>query len=710
VTAAPRFGPSLERTPRLSRWLRLAGGDTVEVLTGKAELGQGIATALARIVAEELDVDISRVRMVAPSTAVSPDEGFTAGSLSVQHSGGALRQVSAEARALLLAAAAARLAADVGQLSVRDGVVRVGRAGPSCTYWEVATPELLQVDATGNVSPKPPLADGSAAVGRLDLPDKVFGRPRYLHDLRLPDQAYGRVVRPPSRAAVLAWVDGAAVESMPGVLCVVRDGSFVGVVARTEAEAERAAAGLAQGCRWDERDCIPDGADAPDFLRAAPAERVVLHESDSAPGEEPGLRTYRWSFHRHHLAHAPMGPSCAVARWERDELRVWSSSQGVHNLRSDLARALELDPAAVRVDHVEGPGCYGHTGVDDAALDAALLARAVPGRPVQVLWSRQDEFAWSPLGPAMAVEVTATVGAAGRLVHWTQEIWGGGHTSRPTSLAEPAFLAQEHRAGGRALPPAGDPSPAAGYGAARNAIPGYHIGGVTVVNHRLLTAPVRTSALRSLGAHLNVFAIESVIDDLALEVGRDPLEFRLEHLVDERARAVLLAAAERAGWGQAPAAGDTGRGLAVARYKGVGAYCAVVADVRAEESLRVERLVVAVDVGRVVDADGVRNQIEGGAIQATSWSILERVRLDRRRVTSDTWETYPILTFSTVPAVEVLVLDRPDQPSVGSGEAAGGPTAAAIGNALRTAIGVRVRELPMSSEAIVRAMDAAPAP
>ncbi|MBW8765404.1 MAG: xanthine dehydrogenase family protein molybdopterin-binding subunit, partial [Geodermatophilales bacterium] len=395
---------------------------------------------------------------------------------------------------------------------------------------------------------------------------------------------------------------------------------------------------------------------------------------------------------------------CGVARWEPDgSLSVWSSSQGVHRLRDAIAQALALDPASVVVEHVENAGCYGHNAADDAAFDAVLLARAVPGRPVQVRWSRQDELTWAPFGSAMAVEVSAQLDDSSGVASWSYDDWSQGHTARPGYEGVPGLLAGAHLAQPLPSPPAADPPEGAGGGSTRNAVPIYDVGSRRVRGHRVLSNAIRSSALRALGAHMNVFAIESFMDELASLAGRDPLDFRLRHLSDERARAVLTTAAEAAGWGGALPEG-IGRGIGMARYKGRGAYCAVVAEVEAETDIRVRRLTIAVDVGRVINPEGVRMQLEGGAVQATSWTLKERVRFDRRRITSEDWESYPILRFSEVPEVDVHLLDRPELPSVGAGEAAQGPTAGAIANAVTAAVGVRVRDLPLTVEAVTAAI------
>jgi CO/xanthine dehydrogenase Mo-binding subunit len=502
--------------------------------------------------------------------------------------------------------------------------------------------------------------------------------------------------------ATLRAVDEAAIGAAEGVVAVVRDGSFLGVVATSERAADLAAGRLSAAAEWDEAATLPDEDDLAGYLRGGPHADVTVDEADE-PVEV--VRTLSASYSRPFLAHASLSPSCGAARWNDGALQVWSSSQGVFGLRKAIGLALGMEPSDVVVQHVESAGSYGHSGADDAAFDAVLLARAVPGRPVHVRWSRADELAWSPFGSPMVVDVTAGLDAAGRLVSWESDVWSQGHTSRPGFANSPGLLAAAHLARPHHIPAPVDPPPERGAGSTRNAIPGYSIPRRRITGHRLQQVALRSSSLRTLGAFANVFAIESMVDELAATTGTDPLAFRLAHLADERGRAVLAAAAERAGWADRDRGGDTGYGIGYARYKEKGAWCAVVAEVEAGTELRVRRLTLAVDVGRVVNPDGVRNQIEGGAVQSTSWTLKERVRFDRSRVTSTDWESYPILRFGETPVVDVVLLDRPDQPSLGSGEASQGPTAAAVGNAVADALGVRVRDLPITAERVVSAIE-----
>jgi len=694
----------LVANPRLSTWLQVGEDGTVWLRVGKVELGQGIHTALIQLAADELDVPVERVRLHPTNTAAAPDEGFTAGSMSIADAGPAVRQVCAHVRTLFRAAAARAMGVDPEAVEISDGVFRSGPA--TCSYGDLASRVDLcrDVDFAVPVKPIAELRLTGQSVSRVDLADKVVGRPRYITDLVLPDQLWGRVVRPPSPDARLVGADPASARAVPGVQAVVVDGSFLGVVADDEHRADIAAANLREAAAWHERPTLPDEDDLPGYLRRGPATTFTVVDSGDQVATAAGVRTVRASYGRPFLAHASLSPSCGVALWDGERLRVWSHSQGVFPLRRAIAAALTMDENLVEVEHVEAAGCYGHNGADDAAFDAVLLARAVPGRPVHVRWSRQDELAWSPFGSAMVIDISAGLDDRGCLLTWTSEVYSQGHTSRPGYAGAPGLLAAAHLADPRPLPAAVDPPPERGSGSTRNAVPGYRIPACRVRGHRLTEVALRSSSLRTLGAFANVFAIESMLDECALAAGSDPLDYRLAHLDDDRGRAVLLAVAERSGWRHRNPGADQGFGIGYARYKGFSAYCAAVAQVDAVTDVRVRRLWLAVDVGRVVNPDGVRNQIEGGAVQATSWTLRERVRFDRYRVTSLDWERYPILRFSEVPEVDVTLLDRPDEPSVGAGEAAAGPTAAAIGNAVADALGVRVRTLPITAEQVIAAI------
>jgi CO/xanthine dehydrogenase Mo-binding subunit len=440
-----------------------------------------------------------------------------------------------------------------------------------------------------------------------------------------------------------------------------------------------------------------------EWLKVQPAELAVI-ASKTASSTPEKMRTIRRQYARPYIAHGSIAPSCAMAQWTGDRVRVWTHSQGVYLLRADLALVLELPVENITVEHMEGAGCYGHNAADDVALDAVLLARAAGGRPVRVQWSRADEMSHAPFGAAMTIEIEADLDADGEIVGWRHSIWGNGHTARPGRADQPALLAATELARPFPRAIATNPPQANGGGADRNSVPLYDFPSWQIECHRLTIMPIRTSALRTLGAQGNVFAIESFLDELATERGEDPVDFRLRHLSDQRAQDVIRAVARRASWKPAQRDGF-GYGLGFARYKNTGAYCAVIAEVEGAEDISVKRLTIAVDVGEAINPDGVINQIEGGAIQATSWVLKERVRFDSQRITSNSWTEYPILRFNEVPEVQVEVMSRPEMEPVGAGEAAHGPVTAAIANAVFDVLGLRIRNLPITRERLIAAME-----
>jgi nicotinate dehydrogenase subunit B len=715
------LSPSLAANPLISSWLTVRADGTVTLRVGKAELGQGIHTALAQIAVTELGLSPDQLAVAPLSTAASPDEGFTAGSLSTQVSGAAVRAVGAAARRLFIEAAARRAAVPASSLTVVDGAIRTPEGEIVGSYGSLAAEVNLDVDAAG-VMPAGAMPAGAMPAGtvspgtvppaerpvrsdltRIDLPDKVFGRPRFIQDLELPGLVHARVIRPPLLRATLADLPEERLAGLPPAAWVVRDGDFLAVLADREDVAEAAAARLRGSAKWEPADDLPEESGLTSWLREQRSETSVLAAGEPGRPTPPGT-TVSASYSRGLIAHASIATSCALARFDGRLLEVWSHTQGIFPLRAAIADALGLDKSDVVVHHVEGAGCYGHNPADDVAFDAALLACRTGGRPVRVLWDRAAELGSGPLASAMTADVTAVLDPDGSVRDWTYDVWSNGYNGRPGYAGNPGLLANGYRRGGRALPPSVDPPLASGLGSGRNAVPPYTLGSPRVATHRLLSMPIRTSAIRSLGAHFNVFAIESFMDELAAASGVDALAFRLARLDDERARAVLLAAADAVGWGQPPGAADTGLGLGYARYKNTGAYCAAAAEVEARESVRVRRLVLAVDVGRVVNRDGVRNQVEGGAIQAASWTLKEQVRFGPDGITSLSWETYPVLRFSETPQVDVIVIDRPGHPSLGAGECTAGPVAGAIANGLFAAIGVRARTLPLTDQNVLRAI------
>jgi nicotinate dehydrogenase subunit B len=701
---APKLPVSLVANPKLASWVRFSPDGQVMVSPGKVEIGQGIVTALAQIAADELDVDIGRIRMIRASTAGSPNEGVTSGSLSVQHSGRAVRHVCAEVRQIFLRAASDRLGVDVDTLDIKDGTLS-GPGNAQTSYWELADDVSLDRDATPGVAVKSSAQRTVAghSAQRVDLPDKVFARPRFIHDSSLPNMLHGRVMRSELSGATLAALNEDLARAVAGLVAIVRDGNFAGVVSESEDGAEAALAALRKGASWSAGARLPDEDRLAAWLKTQPVESVVV-DKKTAPQHSDKSRTVRRQYSRPYIAHASIAPSCAMAQWSGDRVHVWTHSQGVYFLRHDLALVLKLPLENITVEHMEGAGCYGHNPADDVALDAVLLAKQAGGRPVRVQWSRADEMSHAPFGAAMAIEIEADFDAQGEIVEWRHSVWSNGHGARPGRSSSSALLAATEIANPFPRYISTNPPLANGGGAERNAIPLYDFPSWQIDCHRLLTMPVRVSALRTLGGQGNVFAIESFLDELAVESGEDPVALRLRHLSDVRAQDVIRAAARRANWKPAKRPGH-GYGIGFGRYKNTGAYCAVVAEIEGAEDISVKRLTVTVDVGEAINPDGVINQIEGGAIQATSWVLKERVRFDNQRITSNNWTDYPILRFSEVPDVQVEIIPRPDLEPLGAGEAAHGPVTAAIANAVFDAIEVRVRHLPITRENLIAAME-----
>ncbi|HUQ76160.1 MAG TPA: molybdopterin cofactor-binding domain-containing protein [Burkholderiales bacterium] len=696
AAAQTRLPGSLNGNRMLNAWLRIDADGTVTIFTGKIELGQGIGTALAQIAADELDVDLKRIKLVHGDTALTPNEGQTAGSLSVQDSGTAVRFACAEAREVLLSAAAAKLG--TSDLKVVDGTIN-----GSLTYWNLAGEIDLKKEASGTAKLK--AASEHQWVGksipRRDIPKKFTGGAAYVQDIRLPGMVFGRVVRPPSPGAKLTSVDEAAVRKMPGVVAVVRDGEFLAVAAEREEQAIKARAALAKNAVWKESATLPPSGDAlyEHMERTGGAAQTVVEKGSPSDA----TKTLQARYTRPFQAHGSIGPSCAVAQWTDGKLRVWTHSQGVYPLRNDLAQVFGMEAKDIRCTHAEGAGCYGHNGADDVALDAALLARATKGRPVKLQWMREDEFMWEPYGSAMVMKLGASLDAQGNVASWSHELWSHPHSTRPGTAKGAFTLAARHLANAVGAATVGDvPQPSGG--SDRNSIPLYEFPHVKVSKHFILDAPLRTSALRTLGGYANVFALESFVDELAAAAGADPVEFRLRHMKDPRARAVIEAAAARAGW---RAGAKDGWGFAFSKYKNLACYCAVAAQVSVDKSsgnIRVLRAVSAVDVGQVVNPDGVTNQIEGGLIQSTSWTLKEAVSFDRTRVKTRSWADYPILRFDEVPQVEVVIVNQPNQPFLGVGEGSQGPAAAAIANAVANVAGIRLRDLPFTPSRVKAAL------
>ena len=697
---------SLKANPLLRDWIDLSQQGLVMIRTGKAELGQGIHFALASIVGQILTVPLSRIQVRGPDTDQGPNEGLTAGSLSLQQGGAALAYAAANLKACLLEAASKHLAVPVSELSCRDGVINTSD-DRQISYWELSN--AVTNAKVGNCSWS--WADlGSHEYKperRREIETVVRGKNYFLHDQVWPDMLHARVVRPQNVHSHLARLDVDVIAALPGVVHVEVSGDFIGVIAEQEEQAVHAALVIQKEASWESFRAGKVAVRPQDFPSVASESEWVTAPPEAEPAEQNWSRSA--SYTRPYIAHASIGPSCAVAV-QSGRLTVWSHSQGAYLLRKEIARVLKINETDVRVIHNPGSGAYGHNGADDCAMDAAVLARAFPGRHIRLQWTREDEFLHEPYGSAMHVCLKANLGSDGRITHWLHDVWSHRHSRRPGHDSGVSLLAS--RQINPSLPVSKPPDvPMPRGGIARNAIPIYDIDGVMVRKHLLTDELVRTSSLRSLGAHGNIFAIESFMDELAEDAGDDPLDFRLRHLSDARARAVLEDVVAISGWNSRQGDhADTeedvaqGFGVALAQYKGLGCYVAVVCEVHAGQTVKLHHVWASVDAGRVISTDGVRAQIEGGIIQSASWALKECVPVNGDGSQVHGWGDYPTLPFSETPQIDVSILERENLSPVGVGEGAQGPTSAAIANALYSALGVRVRHLPMTTDEVTRAM------
>jgi nicotinate dehydrogenase subunit B len=703
---AAKLPGSLKSFPRLDSWIQVDRAGRATVFTGKAELGQGIRTALLQVAAEELDLPPSEVDVVTVDTQRTPDEGITSGSHSMQDSGTAIRNAAANVRMLLINAAAKIWSVPRETLSTTgDGHVSADD-GRLIAYGTLAAALSLHVEAIPNAPLRVPASFRTmgTSLPRVDIPAKLTGGEAYLHDIRLPGMLHARVVRGPSFGTRLKTIDVAAAEAMPGVVKVVRAGGFTAIVADNEWHAITALRSLQQSDFERTAPPLPLG-DVEHILQALRPEIITV--LDTKDRTAPAVRTLKARYTRPWLSHGSIGPSCAIALFHDGQMTIWTHSQGTFDVRRVVSDVLTLPLEKIRAIHVEGAGCYGQNGADDASAEAALIAKSLPGRPIRLQWMREQEFGWEPLGCGMVTELQASIDAGNRIVDWQHLVWSNSHAGRPVNGGGVLV-------GGEVSPPFAPPIPKPipmpeGDGD-RNANPLYALPNMRVLYYFLKEMPLRVSAIRGLGAHLNVFSIECMLDELAKAADVDPLAFRLAHMQDERAIAVMQAAAGKFGWERRQIGdGRRGCGMAFARYKNQGAYCAVMIEVTVDRdsgSIKVGRVVAAVDAGQCVNPDGLRNQLEGGVVQSLSWAIREAVTFDSFHRTSFDWSAYPIFRFSDVPdRVEVFVLDRAGMPFLGAGEASQGPTSAALANALADATGERLRDMPFTPEKIKAAVD-----
>ncbi len=697
---APAGGKSQDAA-RVSAWLAIDKQGDVTLYAGKVELGTGVQTALAQLVAEELEVPVDRVIVLMGDTATAVDQGPTVGSMTMKTSTLPVRRAAATARSHIVTRASALWGVAPGQLATRAGhVYERSNLARSRAYADVLPEDWTSftVDETVALKPSSGFSVIGTAVPRVELPAKVNGSHIYLQNIRLPNMVHARVIHPPIDGATLSRVDRKSVEKMPGFIDMIVKGNFVAVVCEEEFQAVLASRALALALEWSPRKAGVDSAHVYDAMRSEHSVDEVLRTNGNPDrGNSEAVKRLVATYRAPYQTHGSIGPSCGLADVKADSATVWSATQGSFPLRDAIAELIGLPREKVRVVWTEGAGCYGHNGADDASAEAAFLSQALK-RPVRVQWMRNDEHGWDPKGPATEAQIQASLDAEGNIGRWIYTISTPTHISRPMGSAGNLLP-------GRLMGRAPKPVRIGGDHCARTL---YRFANERVTVRWLPDGPLRPSALRGLGAVANTFANESSMDELARLAERDPIDFRLAHLTDERAKAVLQEARRISNWNarraaatQANAAEKEGVGVALARLEPGGAYvaavCCVAVNAQTGET-RVSRVFVAHDCGLIVNPDGLRNQIQGCVVQTISRTMKEEFRFSATAMLTLDWASYPILRFSECPQeVQISLINREDQPPVGAGEPTALTIAPAIGNAIFHATGVRIRKTPFTA-------------
>ncbi len=693
----------IQSHPMLDQWFGLDQLPLLSVFSGKVELGQGIQTALQQIACQELGITLDQIHWVAGNTFHSPNEWYTAGSQSIENGGASLRCALSHARWLFLNAAAKELGVDVRQIEIKAGIFSCSGKEKTVTYAELAP----QIDIHIKVQSLPEaVASASQAkesiigqsVPRKDLVDKL-STGAFIHDVVLPEMFHARMIRHSHAQSTIQSVDLEAIKALNGVEQVVHSGSFLAILGKNEAALVASLTKAHQCVQWKLPAFVERQRPIEEILTTLPSsDDIVFNRGESGTSVTKMSARYTRPF----IAHASIGPACALAQMVDGHLTIWSHTQGSHLLRDQIAVGLRQDASTIDVIHLHGAGCYGHNSADDVAFDAAFITQQT-GLTVRVQWTREEELSATPFGSASLMQIDAGLDQDGRIVSWQSEVWSPTHIARPGCWQGTINLLGAWMIDPPHPVDATQDVPLPNGGGLRNAVAIYDFAHQEIRHHMLPQVPVRTSALRSLGAYLNTYAIESFLDELAESIGQDPIALRLSYLSDPRSIAIIQRVAEMSNWANRDQLPEgTALGIGFGRYKNFGAYCAVVVQVRVEEKIYVEKVWSTADAGRIINPDGLLNQIEGGIIQAISWTLKEQATWDDLNITSNTWDTYPILNFSEVPEVVVELLDQPNAPSLGGGEAAAGPTGAAIANALNAALGVRARHLPLSAERLAQ--------
>ncbi len=678
---------------QIDAWLQVLENGRIRVLTGRMELGQGVRVAMMQVAAEELNTTLDQIEVRLAETGVTPDEGYTAGSRSMEQGAMSVRYAAATAREILIETAAKKWDVEKETLSIENG--RIFTSEQKMTFSEVleGTQLTTTIDESVALWGKTKRKWVGQPIPRQDILEMVQGKPIYVQDLRFPDMVHARIVRHPSYTSKLKNFDNNPLKASTGHLKTVVIGSFIGVIAAEEFQAITLMKKASEEATWDIATKLPADVSLKEYIQQLEAETATEEDIGNwQDAIEASEIIHEAEYFKPYIMHAANGPSCAVARFTDGMLEVWSHTQGVYPLQKTLASLLELPIANIRVKGVPGSGCYGHNGADDVASEAALLAKNYPDKHIRLQWMREDEHAWEPYGTAMLMKLKAGIDNEGRITGWKYDFWSDGHSTRPSGNPD-NLLPSRYLNAGYAAPGSGFKG-----GAVRNSKPYYELPNLHSTSH-IFKGPLRVSALRGLGAYANIFAIECFMDELAEKARKDAIQFRIDHLDDPRAIACLQKLKENTKG--IIKKSNEGIGNAYSRYKNSAAHCAVAVHVNVDRTsgkINIIKMWAVIDAGECINLDGLKNQTEGGMIQSASWAMMEQVTFDETHITSTDWDRYPIFRFPDTPQTEVDVIDRPEEPPLGAGEAAQGPATAAIINAIYNATGVRVRGLPVDKK------------
>lgn len=681
---------------QVNAWLRVQEDGRILILTGKAELGQGISTAIMQVAAEELNTTMEMVDIVLAETGITQNEGYTAGSRSIESSAMSVRSAAATARELLITEGAKKMAVARSSIIIENGKVKSGNR--EMDFYELLKGRQIEerLDQNATIKGKEIRNLVGKPIPRRSIEAMVKGEPVYVQDLRFPGMVHARIVRPSGYTSSLIDLNTGSVQNKEGFLKVIKIGSFIGVLAREEFQAIQFKNVLTKAAKWKSTSKLAISPFLKEYLKQLPANT----ETDEKKGDwqkafDKAPIKHSASYFKPYIMHGSNGPSCAIAIYRNGKLDIWCHSQGVYPLRETLAEMLDLKENDIHIKSVPGSGCYGHNAADDVAAEAALLAMNYPSKHIRLQWMREDEHGWEPYGTAMVMELRAGLTPEGKIQGWKYDLWSDGHSTRPggnpNNLLPARFINK-----GYGLPGMGFRG-----GATRNAPPYYNFTDITVQSH-IFQGPLRISALRGLGAYANIFAIESFMEELAYKAQKHPLDFRLTHLSDPRAIACVQRVKEMT---SGLKIGDReGLGFAFSRYKNSASYFAMATHVYVEPETgktKLKKMWGVIDSGECINPDGLKNQTEGGMLQAASWALIEEVKFNEEHITSLDWNSYPMLRFPNIPEVEVEVIDRVKEPPLGAGEAAQGPSAAALLNAIYSATGIRIRDLPVKEKDLI---------